>query len=247
MTAKCLRWQLAGNNVNSFPHWIEFSVFNAANSNLALGSTVSSPNNNLRSYPTANNFGLLVDGVLSTTNYVEVDVSKQYTLPEVVQIELSNVADVTSVRLWVYWSGSRTYYNSSIWLSNDCRGFHRIFEPMSLIASSAGTLLTVPLVYSTSVSCDPGYYCINGTKTACPGGQYSGFGASACSSCSVGVYCPFTGMSSEAAAAFVCPAGFYCNSTGLSAPSAACVAGSYCPTNSTQPIPCPQGILLHHH
>jgi len=76
-------------------------------------------------------------------------------------------------------------------------------------------------------TCPPGYYCLSGSST--PTGQ-----------CQAGYYCP---QGSSLATQVPCPDGTYLGTTGAMALASckACPLGSYCPSVSTTPTPCPAG------
>ena len=68
--------------------------------------------------------------------------------------------------------------------------------------------------------CEPGYYCINGSRKLCPSGRYGSSGGLNSSSC--------TGP---------CPAGFYCPEGTISAESNMCGGTNlYCPEGSSVPL-----------
>ncbi|CAM9131044.1 unnamed protein product, partial [Ectocarpus fasciculatus] len=114
-------------------------------------------------------------------------------------------------------------------------------------------------------SCTPGYYCPTGTaygsEVECPAGSYSnrtslqsaddctpcppgfycvGGKFSLSGPCAAGYYCP---PSSSLPHANACPAGTYSNRTDLfdAAECLVCPRGSFCPSHSTEPVPCPDG------
>ena len=119
---------------------------------------------------------------------------------------------------------------------------------------------------SSSVTCNPGFYCPAGTTTAspeeykAPAGSY--IDASGATSqydnkpCGLGQYCPIgsTGPTPCAAGTYsdilrassctTCPAGYQCPTTGMSAPTA-CTAGFYSTSGATSCTQCPEGYYCY--
>ena len=114
--------------------------------------------------------------------------------------------------------------------------------------------------------CPAGYYCPEGTGhdlRPCPIGSYSNItglsNVRECIDCDAGMYCDSVGLTAPTGP---CNAGFYCT-IGNSVPNpqnltecnnqegsglgsgmelgGVCPPGSYCPQNSSQPLPCPPG------
>ncbi len=92
-------------------------------------------------------------------------------------------------------------------------------------------------------TCDPGYFCVAGSSTAtqhvCVNGSYCPRGSYEPTVCPAFGICSSDGLANYT----LCTAGYYCNLTGLSAASAACEAGTYCPTASTAAAACAAGSM----
>lgn len=97
-----------------------------------------------------------------------------------------------------------------------------------------------------------GYYCPGGTLTVmnlCGQGYYSTYGASTCTQCPAGFYCPTASQQPIACAPFTyavagslacspCPVGSVCNHGVITT----CTAGQFCAnTANTVAVPCPAG------
>lgn len=118
--------------------------------------------------------------------------------------------------------------------------------------------------------CDSGYYCLQGSHTARPGGESGRHGAIG-DECPAGNYCP-TGSSGptpcpigtisnstgadNVSTCQPCPAGYVCDRIGAERPTKACPPGkfcreaeqprechrgSFCPEGSREPLPCEAG------
>lgn len=100
-----------------------------------------------------------------------------------------------------------------------------------------------------SGECDPGFYCLRGSKVPnppnvtesggpCPVGHYCTRGTSYPLGCKEGTYNDRTGQS----ACQACCAGYYCPSNSTSC-SLECPKGHYCPNGTETPyqFPCPKG------
>ena len=108
--------------------------------------------------------------------------------------------------------------------------------------NNAGVGATAPTI------CPLGKFCPGTTQPQdCPIGTFnprSGMGdTSECESCPPGYMCTSTGLTS---AVTLCTAGYYCiRGVSVTNPNDAtgmpCPAGSYCPTGTISPIPCPPG------
>ena len=111
------------------------------------------------------------------------------------------------------------------------------------------TFYSAPLSISSTMRyqqfpCEPGSYCINGSKMLCPAGRYGNsynLGTLNCTdSCPLGHYCEEGSILPTK-----CPAGTYGNSIGLmdNKCSGYCLPGFYCPEGSTSNIEksCPGG------
>ena len=97
--------------------------------------------------------------------------------------------------------------------------------------------------------CDPGYYCLTGSKQKqppdgatggeCPVSHYCPAGTSDPIPCAAGTYNPNT----QQASCFSCQAGFYCPQNITDFTIYPCPFGHYCPTGTTfdNQYPCPQG------
>eukprot|EP00347_Sterkiella_histriomuscorum_P018896 403343756 len=112
-----------------------------------------------------------------------------------------------------------------------------------------------PIGSDQQFTCPQGYYCDNSTPfpVKCPRGTY---GAQVnltkiddCTDCPGGYYCPMEG---QVTYLLNCDAGYYCSGKSYTPQpdysdiiekyfGGICPAGSYCPKNSTQPLPCPAG------
>ncbi|OQS02383.1 hypothetical protein THRCLA_21431 [Thraustotheca clavata] len=116
-------------------------------------------------------------------------------------------------------------------------------------------------------SCPPRFYC-NNTATiqpaVCPQGYYCPLSTALPLKCPAGTYSNMTGLGA-ASECLTCPPGSYCQTSGLVQPSGPCLAGyvctggatfpnpngqsfgtvcpvgSYCPSGSALPFPCPLG------
>jgi hypothetical protein len=105
--------------------------------------------------------------------------------------------------------------------------------------------------------CEPGHYCVEGRRHACPPGSYgdtSGLASSVgpifdhinaffCSGlCDAGHYCP---SNSTSRTQVQCPAGRYGATQGLTDDNctAICPLGHYCPAGSMLPTKCPAGVF----
>ena len=105
--------------------------------------------------------------------------------------------------------------------------------------------------------CEPGHYCVEGHRYACPPGSFGEtpglsnsvgpildhINAFFCSGlCAAGHYCPFNSTSNTQNK---CPAGRYGASPGLTDENctAVCPLGHYCPAGSVLPTKCPAGVF----
>uniref|UniRef100_A0A7S3JP84 Chitin-binding type-2 domain-containing protein n=1 Tax=Aureoumbra lagunensis TaxID=44058 RepID=A0A7S3JP84_9STRA len=108
-------------------------------------------------------------------------------------------------------------------------------------------------------SCDPGYYCIEGSNTSapnapgayrvpesvggvCPAGGYCPLGSSYPSACPSGTFGNTTGLTSLEGCTNCIP-GYYCSGSNLPYPSGLCESGYYCESGSSSPTEneCPKG------
>lgn len=110
---------------------------------------------------------------------------------------------------------------------------------------------------SAQQQCEPGYYCVDGLRHACPPGSFgdtSGLSSPVgpifdhinaffCSGlCDAGYFCPFNSTSRTEEP---CPAGRYGSVQGLTDGNctAICPLGHYCPAGSVLPVKCPAGVF----
>ncbi len=100
------------------------------------------------------------------------------------------------------------------------------------------------------LKCPAGYKCIAGTinPVACAIGEYSDEGATTCTTCEIGFYCPEPGISkADKNTLYQCYAGMYCNNGGVglsiypNLDTHGCNVGKYCPTGTTVEQLCPPG------
>ena len=88
--------------------------------------------------------------------------------------------------------------------------------------------------------CPAGFICIGDEPIECPRGHYCLAGGDK-RECPRFTFNPDR-RGTEISDCRVCGEGFFCNDTAISNPSLySCPAGSYCPFNTKEPIPCPSG------
>eukprot|EP00750_Incisomonas_marina_P004846 INCI13503.2.p1 GENE.INCI13503.2~~INCI13503.2.p1 ORF type:complete len:1461 (+),score=200.99 INCI13503.2:175-4557(+) len=83
-----------------------------------------------------------------------------------------------------------------------------------------------PRTRAGQLPCEPGFFCVLGTRFKCPAGSYVGtYGASECHQCPAGHYCP-----EQYTEPVPCPCGTYGQTTGLqdAGCSGICPAGYFC-------------------
>ncbi len=113
-----------------------------------------------------------------------------------------------------------------------------LMNPCTPCASGRYGVTVAMNASACSGNCTAGFTCpegsINATVLACPAGQFSNPGASACSVCVAGRYGATAAMSTPGCTA-ACPAGTFGSASGLStsACSGNCTAGYACPAGST--------------
>lgn len=94
-----------------------------------------------------------------------------------------------------------------------------------------------------ALPCPPYKYCPTlTTQSDCPAGTYSAAGASACTTCPIGHYCPADGSKSMAYKAMACPDGQYQDEPGQTS-CKECTAGSSCADKSMKPVDCQPGTF----
>ena len=87
--------------------------------------------------------------------------------------------------------------------------------------------------------CPGGYFVVNSTCSACPGGfMCPGNSTTLPIPCASGTFCPPQSITSAP-----CPAGFVCGMTASS--PMPCDVGFYCPENTKHQLPCPSGMLCN--
>ena len=87
--------------------------------------------------------------------------------------------------------------------------------------------------------CPGGYFVVNSTCSACPGGfMCPGNSTTLPIPCASGTFCPPQSNTSTP-----CPAGFVCGMTASS--PMPCDVGFYCPENTKHQLPCPPGMLCN--
>jgi hypothetical protein len=92
--------------------------------------------------------------------------------------------------------------------------------------------------------CPPGGYCVKGSSypTACPPGTFNNYSGGRsdldCSACTPGFYCA---GSSNPFPTGPCDAGYYCPANSSKATEVLAPPGTYTPSGSPNPVPCPVG------
>lgn len=91
--------------------------------------------------------------------------------------------------------------------------------------------------------CPGGFSCATPSDlpTACSDGSYSAQGATVCTVCPAGSYCPGPTRDEESKA--LCPPGTYSESGASSC--SRCPKGYYCPDAAQPPVACPSGYYAH--
>ncbi len=122
--------------------------------------------------------------------------------------------------------------------------------PAGTFTNNVSTQTNGPGPYPACQLCPAGSFCITGSidPIICSPSTFSGAGASSCSSCQAGYYCPENGTTNaKMLSTFLCPQGQFCPPGVSVIPSLAthsCPLGYYCPQATTAPIACPAGYYM---
>lgn len=108
-----------GTEVPDYNHWVEIQAFNTGGENVALNKTVMANNGN-----NAGSLSQITNGNTTASEYVQMNTaSKVY-----VKIDLGQVFDVQSVKLWHYYTDGRKYHKTRTQVSVDGINWTDIFN-----------------------------------------------------------------------------------------------------------------------
>ena len=102
-----IRDSVNGNSSNKYSHWIEIQAYDKDKNNIALNKTVSLVSGTIGEEGT-NGLKAITNGTISTSGGQYAGASGE---KPTVQIDLGDFYDIKSIKVWHYYSGTRTYYN----------------------------------------------------------------------------------------------------------------------------------------
>ena len=109
-----IRDYISGSTVNTSNHWIEIQAINNLGVNIAKGKTVSGSGVSNAAFVTdGNTTGSYASG--GSTTYVQIDLGAIYE-------------DIDCLKIWHYYSDSRTYHNSKTQISTDGTNWITVFD-----------------------------------------------------------------------------------------------------------------------
>lgn len=98
--------QINGSTANTSNHWVELQAYDLGNTNISSGNvstTASCQSGNVVHWTP------LTDGVITTSPYVSCSAGLMW-----VRLDLGAEYDLSSIRLWHYYSDGRTYYQNEV-------------------------------------------------------------------------------------------------------------------------------------
>jgi uncharacterized protein YjdB len=112
VNARYARFYSSGSNINAYNHYSEVEIYTAAPSTVATGNLVAGKS--LTTSTTFTNLAKANDGIKTTENYADASTGLQW-----LQADLGASYDVSYIKLYHYFSGSRKYHDVIVQLSDD--------------------------------------------------------------------------------------------------------------------------------
>lgn len=107
-----------GSSANTGNHWVEVEVKKADGTNVARGLTATTSNSGGISSP-----NYITDGSANTSNYAGAGNDLQY-----IQLELPELTLIKDIKIWHYFSDSRTYHGTKTEVSMDGIEWITVFD-----------------------------------------------------------------------------------------------------------------------
>ena len=128
MKARYIKEQIFGCSIEEhLAHWVEIEAFSDG-INVAKGAKVTANFKATQDVPGHSLPNVITDGNISLNNYVSVILDIQNEQPAEVIIDLEEVFDLSSIRIWHGWWEPLRAYFSKLFISENGKDWHCLYD-----------------------------------------------------------------------------------------------------------------------